>query len=183
MTIYLPRIPTAPNEETYCRLRVTTQLPLPMALAFFLLIQLIILVVVDLRFALLCILVCRPINQSISQSISNSSLPLYTFPHKKKLELQREEVKNKQGRTLTVVRLAQRGSSAAYVERAAGCCCWAEKKRGRSRAESESGEEGHCLSMAGMRVSNGMGALSVCIVIRRREEVSPRRHLTPGWVL
>lgn len=40
--------------------------------------------------------------QSISQSISNSSLPLYTFPHKKKLELQREEVKkiNKDERSL-----------------------------------------------------------------------------------
>ena len=68
------QIPIAPNEETYCRLRITTQLPLPMALALFLLIQLVILVVVDLRFALLCILVCRPINQSINQQLIPSTL-------------------------------------------------------------------------------------------------------------
>lgn len=102
-----------------------------MALALLLLIQLVILVVVDLRFALVCIYVYRSINQRVSSSFLTSG----TCWTKRK--------KNK-GRTLTVVRLAQRGSSAAYVEGTAGAeICWAETKRGRSRAESKSGEEGH----------------------------------------
>lgn len=51
--------PIAPKDfnGTYGRLGIATQLPLPMALAFLLLVQLIIFVVVDLGFPVVCVLV------------------------------------------------------------------------------------------------------------------------------
>ena len=49
---------------TYGRLGITRQLPLPMALAIFLLVQLIVFMVVDFGFAVLGVMICKCVDEN-----------------------------------------------------------------------------------------------------------------------